>query len=250
MDRRPDRDLDLDSRAVRAVTDAPICGAVTTAPICRAVYLGRVGYRAAEALQRDLVARRRRGEIDDAMLFLEHPPVITIGRSGDGRHLLASAAELARRGIDLVECRRGGDITYHGPGQLVIYPILQLRSHERDLHAYLRALERAVIAALGELGVRAGRREGLTGVWVEEAKIASIGIRVENWVSSHGVALNAANDLSPFALMPPCGLRNGKVTSVSEVTGRAARLDELVPLLARAMGDALGRRIRWPGGGI
>jgi lipoyl(octanoyl) transferase len=132
---------------------------------------------------------------------------------------------------------------------VVCYPILKLRPHERDLRAYLRRLEGAVIAALAEWGISAHRRDGLTGVWVGEAKIASIGIRVEGWVSSHGVALNAANDLSPFALIHPCGLRNGRVTSAAEVTGKPVPVSDLIPPLARALGEALDRRVRWPGGG-
>ena len=220
---------------------------MTVAPVCRAARLGCLGYRAVEELQRDLVARRRRGEIDDALLFVEHPPVIRIGRGADARHLLASPAGLAERGIEVVYCGRGGDITYHGPGQLVAYPILALRRHERDLHGYLRRLETAVMAALAQVGIEAHRREGMTGVWVGEAKIASIGIRVEGWVSSHGLALNVNNDLGPFGLMYPCGLRNGRVTSVAAVTGRRTSVGELTPLLARTLGDALHRRIRWPG---
>jgi lipoyl(octanoyl) transferase len=221
---------------------------MSESPICRAAYLGRVGYRAAERLQRDLVARRRRGEIDDVLLFLEHPPVITIGRGGDGRHLLASEADLAGRGIEIVYCGRGGDITYHGPGQLVAYPILALRTPERDLRAYLHALEAAVVAALGEVGIDADRRQGATGVWVGEAKIASIGIRVEGWVSSHGLALNVSNDLAPFRLMHPCGERNGRVTSVAALIGKPASLDEFIPLMTRTLGSALNRRVRWSGG--
>jgi len=239
MDRRLDRHLDADPRAIHRLTEWPVC---------RAIRLGRVAYRQAERLQRDLVARRRRGEIDDVLLLLEHPPVITIGRGGDGRHLLAPPEALAQRGIEIVNCGRGGDITYHGPGQLVAYPIVALRSDERDLHAYLRALEEAVIWALSHVGVAAHRRQRLTGVWVGEAKICAIGIRVEAWVSSHGLALNICNDLSPFGLMHPCGRRNGRVTSVAEATGRAASVDDLIPVLARTLGEALGRRIVWPGG--
>lgn len=239
MDRRLDRHLDVDPRAIHRLTERPVC---------RVIRLGRLRYRQAERLQRDLVARRRRGEIDDVLLFLEHPPVITIGRAGDGGHLLASAEALAERGIEIVNCGRGGDITYHGPGQLVAYPILALRPDERDLHAYLRALEEAVICALREVGVGGHRREGLTGVWVGEAKICAIGIRVEAWVLSHGLALNMSNDLSPFGLMHPCGLRNGRVTSVAEVTGLTVSVDELTLVLSRTLGEALGRRILWAGG--
>ena len=176
------------------------------------------------------------------------------------REFAVSARE---RGIEVVDCGRGGDITYHGPGQLVAYPILALRPHERDLRGYLRALEGAVIRALSEVGIGAQRRQGLTGVWVGEAKICAIGIRVEAWVSSHGLALNISNDLSPFGLMHPCGLRNGWVTSVAEATGRtalrqargrpersreAASVDDLIPVLARTLGEVLGRRVLWPGG--
>lgn len=181
-----------------------------------AVALGNVPYADALALQRDIARRVISGDIaHDVLLLLQHPHVITLGRSYKGKTLVASPEYLRSRGVELVEVDRGGDITYHGPGQLVGYPIFDLKRHTRDLHWYLRQVEQALIVALGALGISASRREGLTGVWVENRKIASIGVHARDWVTWHGFALNVTTDLSYFDLMVPCGISDVQMTSVA-----------------------------------
>jgi lipoate-protein ligase B len=179
--------------------------------------LGPRGYREVLRLQRELCARRASGELaEDLLLLVEHEPVVTLGRGTRPGSLPLSPEELERRGIPVVEVERGGDVTYHGPGQLVGYPILDLREHRQDLHWYLRTLEDALCLALGRMGIEAGRTPGLTGVWTAGRKIASIGIHVKQWVTFHGFALNVTTDLSPFDLIVPCGNRNVIMTSVGE----------------------------------
>lgn len=198
--------------------------------------LGRMPYREAWALQRELVAARAAGEIPDTLLLLGHPPVITMGRGGAPEHLVASADQLAARGVEFVETDRGGDVTFHGPGQIVGYPIVELTARGRDLHRYMRDLEEVVIGALAEFGIEAGRIEGLTGVWVGEAKVAAIGIRVSRWISHHGFALNVDTDLSFFDLIVPCGIADKRVTSMRRLLGR--------PVERPAVEDALERGFR------
>ena len=181
---------------------------------------GLVEYARALDLQAGLVRRRAAGEIPDQLLLLEHPHVVTLGSSAHRDHVLASDAQLRERGIELFEAGRGGDVTYHGPGQLVGYPILRLGPERRDLHRYLRDLEEVLIRALAAFGVPAARTEGLTGVWTGGRKIAAIGIRVSSgWVTSHGFALNVEPDLDYFANIVPCGIRGREVTSLAECTG-------------------------------
>jgi lipoate-protein ligase B len=183
--------------------------------------LGRRPYLEALELQRTLCRRRMAGELqEDLLLLVEHEAVVTLGRSTRASSLPLSTAELARRGVEAVEVERGGDVTYHGPGQLVGYPILQLREHREDLHWYLRQLEAALIAALGALGVTAERSPGLTGVWTGGRKIASIGIHVKQWVTLHGFALNVSTDLRGFDLIVPCGIDGVVMTSVAAELGR------------------------------
>jgi lipoyl(octanoyl) transferase len=181
--------------------------------------LGRRPYGEVLALQRDLCRRRVAGELaEDLLLLVEHEPVITLGRGTKEESLPVPRARLgehlARRGVALFEIERGGDVTYHGPGQLVGYPILDLRTHRQDLHWYLRALEDALADALDALGVPAGRNPGLTGVWTAGRKIASIGIHVKQWVTLHGFALNVTTDLDCFDLIVPCGIKDVVMTSV------------------------------------
>ncbi len=179
--------------------------------------LGRRRYAEVLELQRDLRRRRIAGELaEDVLLLVEHPPVITLGRGTRPSSLPIAPAELERRGVEVFEVERGGDVTFHGPGQLVGYPILDLRGHRQDLHWYLRSLEDVLIQALGRLGIEAGRNPGLTGVWTAGRKIASIGIHVKQWVTLHGFALNVTTDLDPFDLIVPCGIRQVVMTSVAE----------------------------------
>jgi lipoate-protein ligase B len=184
------------------------------------VGLDRMPYGEALALQR-AVAHARIGKrlSRDALLLVEHPPVVTLGRSTEARHLPVSAEQLAQRGVELHDIERGGDVTFHGPGQLVGYPIYDLSEHRRDLHWYLRQLEAALIAALQQFGIEAGRNEGYTGVWTGGRKIASIGIHVKQWVTWHGFALNVTTDLSYFDLIVPCGIQGVVMTSVQRELG-------------------------------
>jgi lipoyl(octanoyl) transferase len=202
--------------------------------------LGRVAYEAAWELQRDLVAARQTGSAPDTLLLLEHPPVITLGRSGESAHLLGSEAELERRGVAFVETDRGGDITFHGPGQIVGYAIVDLAARGRDLHRYLRDLEAVLIRALAEFGIVAGRVDGLTGVWVGDAKVAAIGIRVSRWVTHHGFALNVDTDLSYFDLIVPCGIADRRVTSMEALLGHAVERGGVESALGRAFENVFG----------
>ena len=203
-------------------------------------WLGRIGYQPALELQSALVERRRRGEIPDTLLLLEHPHVITLGSAGHGDHVLLSRDELAAREIALHEAGRGGDVTYHGPGQLVGYPILDLKPDRKDLHAYLRRLEQMLINALGAFGLE-GEREAATGVWVRGAKVGAIGIRVSSgWITSHGFALNANTDLSYFDAIVPCGLHDRRVTSISRLLDRAVTPEDAAPAVIAAMTAEFG----------
>ena len=174
---------------------------------------GRVAYAEALDLQADLVRRRRDGTIEDTLILLEHPHVITMGSSTDLAHILADERERAERGIELHEAGRGGDVTYHGPGQLVVYPILDLKPDRKDLHRYLRDLETVLIRVAAEYGIEAERDEAGTGVWTATGKLAAIGIRVSSgWITSHGVALNVDPDLRYFDTIVPCGISDRDVT--------------------------------------
>ncbi len=196
----------------------------------RVVDWGRTDYREALAAQEALVLDRIEGRIGDTLVFTEHDSVYTIGvRPGAERHLLPRPDGAG--GIPLVKTNRGGDITWHGPGQIVGYPIVDL-SRSRDLHAYLRLLEQVLINTVGALGLAAGRRPGLTGIWLGPRKIAAIGVASRRWVTSHGFALNVNNDLAPFAGIVPCGITDGTVTSMAAELGRPLDLDEVRRLLA------------------
>jgi lipoate-protein ligase B len=182
--------------------------------------LGRMAYAEALALQRDLAARRiGREQSDDLLLLVEHPPVVTLGRGFQPTNLSTPARVLEARGIELHEIERGGDVTVHGPGQLVGYPIFDLTEHRRDLHWFLRQLEQALIVALEPLGITGERQPGYTGVWTRGRKIASIGIHVRQWVTWHGFALNVTTDLSLFDLIVPCGIPGVRMTSLQRELG-------------------------------
>jgi len=203
--------------------------------------LGTVPYADALALQTDLVRRRRAGEIPDTLLLLEHPHVITRGSGSHDENVLVSAEERAERGIELFESGRGGDVTYHGPGQLVGYPILDLKPDRCDLHRYLRDLEEVLIGVLADFGLVAGRKEGLTGVWVDDRKLAAIGVRVSSgWITSHGFALNVSTDLAFFGTIVPCGIRDHGVGSIAGELGRAVEMAEVEGATVRAMERVFG----------
>ena len=181
-----------------------------------------MAYADALALQRSLVEERRHNRIDDQLLLVEHPHVLTLGVRGDGgrSHILATDDALAARGIEVHETGRGGDITYHGPGQIVGYPIVDLKPDRCDVHRYVRDLEEVLIRTVADYGIQGGRVEGLTGVWVGREKIAAIGVRIARWVTSHGFALNVTTDLECFDLIVPCGIADRGVTSLSRLLGR------------------------------
>jgi lipoyl(octanoyl) transferase len=201
---------------------------------CQLRELGRIDYSKAFELQRQLVAERKQGLIGDQLLLLEHPHVVTLGRNGHREHLLASEEILSRAGVSFYPTDRGGDITYHGPGQLVGYPILDLREWKRDVVGYVRAIEQVIIDMLGEYGIAAGRIPKLTGVWVEERKVAAIGVHISRWVTSHGFALNVNTDLSYFQYIVPCGLTK-PVTSMAQL-GCVADLSDVSRSLAQHFG--------------
>lgn len=206
----------------------------------RVLNLGTLAYAEALALQHRMVEQRRRGDAPDTLLLLEHPPVVTIGRGDRGAGLLCSGEELAERGIELFEVERGGQATYHGPGQLVCYPILDLAGLKKDLHWYLRSLEEVVIRVLGEFGLEAGQREGLTGVWLPEGKLCAIGVAVRHWITFHGLALNVSVDLRPFELIDPCGLAGHGVTSMAIALEREVPMAQVRDAVARAFAEVFG----------
>ena len=189
--------------------------------------LGRRRYAEVLELQRELAKERIAGTREDTLLLVEHEPVITLGRSSKAAHLLADAGLLAARGVELFEIERGGDVTFHGPGQLVGYPIIDLKRHTQDLHWYLRQLEQVLIDALATFGIAGARVEKATGVWVGPRKIASIGVHAKNWVTWHGFALNVSTDLSYFDLIVPCGIPDVEMTSISKELTRDVPMAEV-----------------------
>lgn len=188
--------------------------------ICVVYRLGQVGYREACYLQAELLDRRVKGILRDTLLLLEHPPVVTVGKSGSPENILVSLAELAARGISVFFTDRGGDVTYHGPGQLVGYPIIDLRQRGRDLHRYVHDLEEVIIRTLDDFGITASRDSSHRGVWVANKEIAAVGLRMRKWVTMHGFALNINTDLAPFSLINPCGFSDRGATSMSALLGQ------------------------------
>jgi lipoyl(octanoyl) transferase len=203
-----------------------------------------VGYAEGLALQEQLVAERQRGAIPDTLLLLEHDPVFTLGRNARRENLLLPEAELRARGFELFESGRGGDVTYHGPGQIVGYPILDLGPDRRDVHRYVRDLEETMIRSCAEFGVAAGRVAGRTGCWVGNEKIGAIGVRIARWVTSHGFAFNVAGDLRPFSLIVPCGIRDAGVTSLSRLLRREVAPTGVAAALARQLAAVFERELR------
>jgi lipoate-protein ligase B len=204
--------------------------------------LGRAAYEPTLQLQQRLVQRVAAADEEQAYLLLtEHdPPVITLGRSARDEHVLVSRQRLAEEGIELRQASRGGDVTVHGPGQLVAYPILRLDRRGRDVHRYLRDLEAVVIAVLGRFGLDAGRAEGLTGVWVGQEKVAAIGVAVRRWVTYHGLSLNVGPDLHLFDYVVPCGIPGKRVTSLSRLLGRNVSISQVQPALIECMVRTFG----------
>ncbi len=208
--------------------------------------LGVVDYAAGVTMQEALVARRRASAIPDTLLLLEHPPVITLGRAAKARNIVAPAAVLASQGVSVHETRRGGDVTYHGWGQLVGYPILDLNPDRRDIRRYMRDLEEVLIRAVGEYGIAAGRVTGLTGVWVAgERKIAALGVHISRWIASHGFALNVTTNLRDFGLIVPCGIQDKAVTSIAHETGLRPSLEEVGRRVAEHFGITFERAVVW-----
>jgi len=232
---------------------------VGTARPMIAEWLGRIGYREAWARQKALLERRAAGEIDDQIVLLEHDPVLTLGRQGDERHVLAPPRELRRRGIEVIRVERGGEVTYHGPGQLVAYPIIRLGDRGILVRPLVAALEAAMIETCARLGVTATRRDGHPGCWVEgdpgrdrpHRKIGALGLRIERGVSYHGIALNIDVDLRDFDLIDPCGMPGLVSTSIAEELGRTAEppttaaVERAGRLFADAFGQAIGAPIEW-----
>jgi lipoyl(octanoyl) transferase len=227
---------------------------------CQIVELGLMGYAEAYALQKRIVAARKADAIGDVLLLCEHTPVITQGRNGKREHLLVSESVLRQRNVEFYESSRGGDVTYHGPGQLVGYPILQLGAIRKDVVWYVRMLEEVMIRTSAEFGVAAVREAGKTGIWVKDEgkeftqssqraqssqsregiaaeKLGAIGVHISRWVTSHGFAYNVATDLRNFDLIVPCGIAGRKATSLEKLLGRAVRLEDVAPKVVRHFGE-------------
>jgi len=216
---------------------------------CLVVDLGRIPYGEAWELQRRLVAARKARRVPDMVLLCEHSPVITLGRNGKREHLLASDHLLRQMGVEFFHTDRGGDITYHGPGQLVGYPILNLAAIRRDVVWYVRRLEEAMIRATVDFGIAAVRRPGRTGVWVvrpdaAEEKLAAIGVHISRWVTSHGFAYNVATDLRYFDLIVPCGIPERRPTSLERLLGRTVAIGDVSPRIVARFGEVFGLMMR------
>jgi lipoyl(octanoyl) transferase len=202
-----------------------------------------VRYADGLALQEELVRRRQAGDIPDTLLLLEHEPVFTLGRNARAQNVLFPAEQLRQRGFDVHEAGRGGDVTYHGPGQVVGYPIVDLSPDRRDVHRYVRDLEEVMIRTCAGYGVAAGRIAGLTGCWVGEAKVGAIGVRISRWVTSHGFALNVREEaLAPFRMIVPCGIRDKGVLALEQAAGRALSFQDVMDRLALDFADVFSRR--------
>jgi lipoyl(octanoyl) transferase len=204
--------------------------------LCRVEQLGRVDYAEGLRLQRELVAQRKGEAIPDTLLLLEHPHVYTLGRNAKREHLLISNRQLAQLGAELFEIDRGGDITYHGPGQLVGYPIFNLAKHRRDIAWFMRSLEEVFIGVARDFGVEAGRLAGAPGVWVGNDKLVAMGVHVSRWVTSHGFAFNVSTDLRYFDWIVPCGLRGKGVTSLEKLLGRPVAMEAVIARVVEHVG--------------
>ena len=242
---------DTSPATVRSVPVRDAAPPVATGPRrCSARWLGRIGYREALDLQerraralKDAQTAGTRGE--EALLLLEHPPVITLGRNAVEADVLAGGERLASLGVTVEKTNRGGQVTYHGPGQLVGYPILDLNPDRRDVGRFLRDLEEALVRTLAAYGIEAGRSPGATGVWVGDAKVAAIGVHLSRWVTTHGFALNVTTDLDAFSLIVPCGLRTRGVTSMQRLLGRPVDLEEVARRFVPEFAAIFGRDVEF-----
>lgn len=212
--------------------------------ICNIERLGRIDYVAALDLQRERVEARKAGRIPDTLLLLEHPHVYTLGRNARKENILASSKRLAQIGAAVFETDRGGDVTYHGPGQLVGYPILDLNGHRRDVRWYMRSLEEVFIRVAAGYGIQAGRIDGLTGVWVGETKLVAMGVHISRWVTSHGFAFNVNTDLGYFERIVPCGLPDKGVTSLEKLLARRVQMEDAAERVVEAFGSVFRMEMR------
>ena len=211
--------------------------------LCRVHQLGLVDYGEGLRLQQELIAERKGGKIPDTLLLLEHPHVYTLGRNAQRANLLISHERMAQLGAELFETDRGGDITYHGPGQLVGYPIFDLTSHRRDIAWFMRSLEEVFLRVAKDYGIDAGRVAGAPGVWIGNEKLVALGVHISRWVTSHGFAFNVSPDLGYFDHIVPCGLKNKGVTSLARLLGREVSMDEAIERTIDHVGSVFGFRM-------
>ncbi|RLB49322.1 MAG: octanoyltransferase [Deltaproteobacteria bacterium] len=210
--------------------------------------LGRVAYGPALELQKRLQTARQRGEVGDTVLFVEHAPVITLGRGAKDGNVLLTPIALEARGFEVHEVGRGGDVTYHGPGQLVAYPIISLEPDRKDVRRYVRDLEETMIRVAADWGVTADRVDGLNGAWVGNDKVGAIGVRISRWVTMHGFAINVNTDLSHFQVIVPCGISGRGVTSLAEQTGAEVAMKDVEVATGRHLGDLFGAEVEFRDG--
>jgi len=213
--------------------------------LCTLYWLGQIDYGEAYDIQKKLWSQKMNGRAEDALLLLSHPPTFTIGKSGKLDNLLLNKEELAGKGISLFFIDRGGDITYHGPGQLVVYPIIDLKDRGKDIHRYIHYLEEVVIRTLASLSIEAQRDEKHVGVWVGDEKIAAIGVRIKNWITMHGLALNVNPDLEYFSFINPCGILDKGVTSITGLLSREVPMEVVVKELVKQFSDVFGVDTEW-----
>ena len=210
--------------------------------------LGTVDYAEMHRLQKGLQRKRIAGEIGDTVLLLEHPPVLTMGRSAKKQHVLAPRDVLEARGIAVHEVGRGGDVTYHGPGQLVAYPIIDLKPDRKDVRKYVSSLEETMIRSCADFDLTARRVQGLNGAWIGERKVGAVGVRISRWVTMHGLALNVNSDLTHFELIVPCGIQDKGVTSLSAELGRRVSVTDVIEPLAQHFAELYDAEIEWQDG--
>ncbi|MFC1988719.1 lipoyl(octanoyl) transferase LipB [Chloroflexota bacterium] len=224
-----------------------ICHGVNSVPVVSRVlnvyHLGEVEYSESYQLQQRLLDSRLDGKIQDTLLLLQHPPVVTIGKSGKLENIIVSPAELVKQGISLIFTDRGGDVTYHGPGQLVVYPIIDLRERGKDIHRYINDLEEVIIRTVSDFSIDAGRDDDHAGVWVNNEELASIGIRIRKWITMHGLALNIKPRLEHFSLINPCGFRDRTATSVSKLLSKDIPTEAIVQRLITHFSEVFGAHI-------